>query len=400
MSAAGSRAAARVVGLGLIALAWLAAALAAAELAARTWPRKPDRRTYVEADSVLHHRLKPSHTATRRGVSFRTNALGLKDREYPPAKPADVFRILILGDSFVEGFGLPVEDTMPKQLESELSRRRCRARVEVVNGGVAGYSPILEYLFLKHAGLALAPDLVVLAFDMTDVHDDFIRSKVAAFAPDGLPGAVPPDRRGESGVLAPPLAKPRWLRFLDPVERSANHLQIWQSFRTSRRGQALLGSVERTPERLAALGLIGDVQYDPVAITRDVEGAREGTAWAITERYLGGMAALARRHGVPLALVVYPHSHQVSATESPGGRRKMGVGPGFSASDRPFRRLDALGRRHDLPVIDLVSLFRERSAGEGPLFFADDMHHNARGARVFADGVLGGLLGRGLLPCA
>jgi hypothetical protein len=158
-----------VIGFGLIGLVWLVAGLVVAELVARRWPRPPDPFAYIDADPVLHHRLRPSYTANRRGVEFRINALGLKDREYPPGKPPGVFRILMLGDSYTEGFGLPVEQAMPKQVERLLAGGRCSRPIEVVNGGVSSYSPILEYLFLLHVGLALDPDLIVLSFDMTDV---------------------------------------------------------------------------------------------------------------------------------------------------------------------------------------------------------------------------------------
>ena len=181
----------RVVGIGLIGLLWLATGLALAELVVRVRPRSPARDAYVSSDPVRHHRMKPSHAAVRLGAPFSTNALGLKDREYPPVKPADVFRVLVIGDSFVEGFGLSNEDTMPKQAEALLAQRACRRRVEVVNGGVASYSPILEYLFLRHVGLALEPDLVVLAFDMTNVHDDLVRGKLASFDAMGCRGRSP-----------------------------------------------------------------------------------------------------------------------------------------------------------------------------------------------------------------
>ena len=141
------------------------------------------------------------------------------------------------------------------------------------------------------------------------------------------------------------------------------------------------------------------MQYDPVAITRDREHPSEAAAWARSERYVTGMAELSRRRGIPFALVAYPHSHQVSAAESPVGRQRMGVGPGFYVTERPFVRLEALGRREDIPVVNLVQLFRDRSAREGPLFFPEDMHHNARGARVFAEEVADGLVAAGLVPC-
>ena len=389
----------RVVGIGLFGLLWAATGLTLVELIVRVRPRSPARDAYVSPDHVRHHRLKPSHAAVRLGAPFSTNALGLKDREYPPVKPADVFRVLVIGDSFVEGFGLSNEHTMPKQAEDLLAHRACRRRVEVVNGGVASYSPILEYLFLRHVGLALEPDLMVLAFDMTDVHDDLVRGRLASFDADRLPLAVPADRRAEAAVLLPPIAKPGALRFLDPVERLANRVQLYQSFRASRAGRALLGPVSLTPEDLEARGLVGWVQYDPIAVTRDLERPGEREAWTATERYVAGMVGLARQRGLPLAVVLYPHAQQVSASESPVGRRKVGAGPGLYRADRPFRRMEAIATRLGVPVIDLVELFRERSARDGPLFFVDDMHHNPRGARVFAEGVVRGLLTARLVPC-
>ena len=171
-------------------------------------------------------------------------------------------------------------------------------------------------------------------------------------------------------------------------------------FRDEHVAQAVLGPTRRTPERLQELGLIGHVQYDPVAVTRDPEHPSEAAAWALSERYIGGMVALTRRRGIPFALVAYPHPHQVSATESPVGSPAHGrrVRATTRRSGRSAR-LEDIGRREAIPVVNLVSLFRERSAREGPLFFADDMHHNARGARVFAEGVAAGLVAARLVPC-
>ncbi|MBI3636936.1 MAG: hypothetical protein HY216_12125 [Candidatus Rokubacteria bacterium] len=56
-----------------------------------------------------------------------------------------------------------------------------------------------------------------------------------------------------------------------------------------------------------------------------------------------------------------------------------------------------IGRRGGFPVIDLVTLFRERAASDGPLFRHDDIHHTRAGARVFADGIAAELRAR--VPC-
>jgi hypothetical protein len=152
-----------------------------------------------------------------------------------------------------------------------------------------------------------------------------------------------------------------------------------------------------SPEQLEVYGLLGDVQHDPAAITRDGDFPEHARGWALTERYLAGIRDLARARGVPFVLVVYPHAQQVSADESPIGRRQLGAGPGLYASERPFERLQALGRREGFPVVNLLPIFRARHS-EGPLFRAHDIHHTPAGVAVFGDGVLAGLRGLDVLP--
>lgn len=90
--------------------------------------------------------------------------------------------------------------------------------------------------------------------------------------------------------------------------------------------------------------------------------------------------------------------HQVSATESPRARPKLGLEPRLYASGRPFQRLEQLGRERSFPVISLLKLFRERERTDAPLFWENDNHHTPRGARLFAEGVVAGLRARQLLP--
>jgi hypothetical protein len=346
---------------------------------------------YMTSDPVLHHRARPGVSAVVSGTPFETSSLGLRDREYATPKPAAVVRLLMLGDSFTEGGGLVIEQTVAKRVERGLNARGCGA-YEVVNAGVASYSPILEYLLLQRLLPVLRPDLVVLNFDMTDVHDDVMRTTTATLDARGLPLAVPGDPIRETAALLPP--PPRWL---GPLGSGLNGLALYQTFRKSGAGQWLLGPVKTSPEQLEAHGLIGDPRRDPMAITRDADFPGLEPAWALTERYLVGIRDLAREGGAAFVLVAYPHSHQVSPAESPVGRRRLGAGAGLYTSERPFTRLEALGRREGFPVINLLAAFRARTV-EGPLFRHDDMHHTPAGAAVFADGVLSGLLSLGMLP--
>jgi len=85
----------------------------------------------------------------------------------------------MFGDSFTEGRGLVLEDTVAKRVEKMLNLGTCPKTFAAIHAGVSSYSPILEYLLLKQVGLRLEPDLVVLNFDTTDVHDDWIRIALA-----------------------------------------------------------------------------------------------------------------------------------------------------------------------------------------------------------------------------
>ena len=382
-------------GVLLVVLALAGAEAGMRYLASRGRPEQTG--THV-SDPVLHHRTRPNIRAQVRGVEFRTSSLGLHDREYPARKPPGVFRILLLGDSMTEGGGLALEATVAKQAEVMLNAGGCRSRFEVVNGGVASYSPILHYLFLQTLAPILEPDLVVLNFDMTDVHDDVIRTAVARLGPDGLPVAVAPDRRLETALFLPPIGKASFLRFLDPIERGLSRLLIYQALRRSGAGRRLFGPIRLTPERLERLGRVGDIRYDPMAITRGIDGPGVGSAWRLTERYLAGIHGLARRRGIAFAALVYPHPHQVAADESLVGRRRFALRPGLFTSEAPFQAIEAVGRREGFSVINLLRHFRQRRATDGPLFWEDDIHQNPRGARVFAEGLVAGLLAHDLLP--
>lgn len=104
-------------------------------------------------------------------VPFTFSGQGLRDREFGPKAP-DEFRILLLGDSFVMGWGLPPDQTIPAQLERLLQPRQPQRRITVINAGVSGYGPFQEAGILEDRGLALRPDLVLLQlFPANDIEN-------------------------------------------------------------------------------------------------------------------------------------------------------------------------------------------------------------------------------------
>jgi hypothetical protein len=93
-------------------------------------------------DPVLGWRPEPDlHVkvwTTRVVVRVSTNSHGWRDVEHVRPKPEGVFRILVLGDSFMEGYAVSDEDTFARQFEG-VARQAGLENIEVMNMGVGGY---------------------------------------------------------------------------------------------------------------------------------------------------------------------------------------------------------------------------------------------------------------------
>lgn len=374
-----------------------------AEASLRVYLRAYDETRFRRPDPVYHHGLVPNSHGRQRtsewDVEYRINNVGLRDREVSPAKAEGTYRILWTGDSTIEGVGLALDETVPKQLERLLNAGSCRKRFEVLNAGVASFSPILEFLFVKTAGLRLAPDMVIQHFDMSDVQDDYLYSRVARFGAGDVPEAVPGLARGsDASVVTLTVDAPR-----SPAERAVRGTKLFQFVRSLPAVRDLFG-VSRmtldTPAELDARKLTGDIRADRFAITRDDAPPELSAHWRRSLRYLELTGELLRARGVRWVLTVSPYGHQVAMDESEPGRRYFGLGPGLYRSPAPFRALEEFGARHHVTVINTLEAFREAEATERPLFYRYDIHLNARGARVYARAVGARLRQSGLLATA
>lgn len=160
-------------------------------------------RSMLTIARVMHYRngagllltpgLRVEHTLASDEATYpiRINAQGLRaDREYAPAPEPNVARVLVMGDSFTFGIGVPVEQTYAAVLETLLNDGAADERFEVINTGFAnGDCPLPQYLYLKERGLAFAPRVVVVGFYAdNDLHDmDVYR---VTPGPDGLPASL------------------------------------------------------------------------------------------------------------------------------------------------------------------------------------------------------------------
>jgi lysophospholipase L1-like esterase len=119
----------------------------------------------------MGHEHTPDREALLMGVPVKINSTGLRDREFGIAKPADTFRVLVLGDSTTFGWGVRQEKTFAKLLENKLNERPPPGwpkHVEVINAGVGNYNTAQEVAYFMERGRLYKPDMVILAFFIND----------------------------------------------------------------------------------------------------------------------------------------------------------------------------------------------------------------------------------------
>jgi len=115
---------------------------------------------------VLGHELKRSYSREFEYGVATSNSHGLRDRERSVTKPAGTRRIIMLGDSVVEGVNYVADpDTPSRRLEDVLDR------TEVLNFGTSGYCTLAEVELLETRGVQFAPDDVVVMFTDNDFNN-------------------------------------------------------------------------------------------------------------------------------------------------------------------------------------------------------------------------------------
>lgn len=90
------------------------------------------------------------------------NAKGFRGPEFPFEK-GEKFRAIVLGDSFVWGYGVAYEDTFVARLAQTFPNS------EFVNMGVSGYSLDQELLLFREEGRKYKPDVVIVVVAANDI---------------------------------------------------------------------------------------------------------------------------------------------------------------------------------------------------------------------------------------
>lgn len=120
--------------------------------------------------------------------TIETNRRGYRGPELGSVeKLPGVYRILCIGDSITFGFNVDQAAPYARQLELALRLQYPHRRFEVVNAGVPGWSWAQGTRFLEGEGLALRPDLVIIAHG---TNDQFFRARITDKEHIGVRGAA------------------------------------------------------------------------------------------------------------------------------------------------------------------------------------------------------------------
>jgi lysophospholipase L1-like esterase len=324
-------------------------------------------------DEFRHHKLVPNTYSEFTQQDFhyiqRVNNLGLRGKDQQREKALGVYRILMLGDSFTMGKGVNDDQTFSALLETMLNRdlRGCGPlRVEVLNGGVDSYSPILSYIQLSRDLYVLGPDIVVFNLDVSDLVQESIYRELARFDGNGQPVAVPqPDSQDVS---------------LNERVRTWTERHLYLT-------RLLLFYVNRMfgYQGITAREVLTESNYELVAYTLRGDRVPRDRQWASLFDSILRMRSFAQAHDMDFVLTAYPWGHQVSDREWQPGRRGM-IPDGAVASDASIERIEEFAHVNGIALANMFPVFRAVKS-DGLLYFKHDMHWTPTGHEVMSRGL-------------
>ncbi len=117
----------------------------------------------------LYQVAEPGIRGTTAGVLFENNRHGFRGPERSFAKPANGFRVAVIGDSVTMGFGVLYEETYAGRIEEPLAARLPGRDVEVLNFGLSGLETRAVVRRFEELALRFDPDFVVYGFTLNDI---------------------------------------------------------------------------------------------------------------------------------------------------------------------------------------------------------------------------------------
>jgi acetyltransferase AlgX (SGNH hydrolase-like protein) len=312
-------------------------------------------------------------------VRFITESHGFRNRsEARVPKPEGLFRVILVGDSFVAGYRTDQGSTVGAVLEDELRRRAGGRDVEVLSAG-AGHPGAYKLWVERHA-FRFEPDVLLIGITLgNDISQAWLAWR-------GLSGHVNDD------LFLPPDAYREGVGALEvKLDRSLRGWRLYRRLATALRPDVIASWYDDAPgyvhlfDALHSLGHFYALR--PLPLVEESYDALFAD--------LNDIAALCRTRGVPVVMVLFPQRFQVNQTEWPATLFRYGLEPAVFENERPNRRILAGCESAGIDCLDLLPPFRNACAA-GCYLPRGDMHWNTRGHAVAARALAEALAARGL----
>ena len=333
-------------------------------------------------------------------ISVTYNSQGWRDLEHDVEKPDGVFRILVLGDSFMEATSVKLEDTFHRQVEE--FARAAGSNVEVINMGVAGYGTLQEYLVFRDIGHLYHPDLVLVGFfDGNDVINNSLELASILTEEGQVTNARPfLDMNDAAHWTITPVdfanAQRNYAKHKASLEANRNKLsQNLVLLRLLSAGLARIpvprflkgqGSqlepVDKSRQELALMGV--DYCVEPAEYTR---------AWDSTERIFAKFKEEVESYGGKLIVFDVPALEEVSLEYMKAVIADVAYPDKLCLEEAPGQaRLSRLLTELDIDQISLLPDFRRAMREDGINLYQSDLHWSPEGHTLAAQKVVSELI--------
>jgi hypothetical protein len=321
-------------------------------------------------------------------------------------KPDGVFRILVLGDSFMEADSVELNDTFYRQVE-ELARAAGK-NVEVINMGVAGYGTLQEYLVYRDIGQLYEPDLVLVGFfDGNDLMNNSLELASGLPQDTTVTNARPFLALDESAhwTITPvdfEGAQRSYHENLAALEAKRNSLtQKIILLRLFSEGLERIPFPDFLPSPASQPEPVDKERHELIMMGANycVEPAEYSRAWDITEHILARFKEEVEAHGSKLVVFDVPAEEEVSAEYMKAVIADVAYPEKLCLEEAPGHdRLSRMFTKLHIKQVSLLADFRRVMREDGINLYQQDLHWNPKGHALAAERVVSELSRSQLLP--
>ncbi len=347
-------------------------ALAGAELLLRLFYPQQLAVWYTTRDGMVIHPPNTTVYLTKFDQKVRFNSFGMRDREHTIEKAAGTFRILLLGDSFMEALQVSFEESFPHLLEERL-QEALHQPVEVINAAVSGWGTDAQLTYLEGYGYKFQPDLILVA--MT-IHNDVLDNMAEQFhiLADGKPLEKP--------IQKMPFKEYALLKIKDFL---ASHSHLTQLLRKFKYRKTLPQAAKQ-------------LDYHLLQLVHKDNTPRLNLGWEFTYQLFQSIQETGRTLGAETVVFLIPLSIQLYEEALTNFLNIYEVSRDQIVLQKPQQMMQKFGKEAGIEIIDLWPAFYEWTKGaQKNSLHVSDGHWNPQGHRIAADVVAQELLYRKLL---